>query len=147
LSGHKTTGQDIDALKKPDSTHHNHQNAHDCQNDSHRFCLKLAARSMIFDQVMAWSRESTARPRPIPPTPPGSATFGVLLSGCESDGATSIVQAQAMWRKPRDTLADLVSAGAFVSPEDQEFVARLEAKVSKAEISKLQNPECARHPR
>jgi hypothetical protein len=37
LSGHKTTRQNIDALKKPESTHQNHHNAHGVQNDSH--CL------------------------------------------------------------------------------------------------------------
>jgi hypothetical protein len=36
LSGHKTTGQDIDALKEPDGHHHHHQNALDVQNDSNR---------------------------------------------------------------------------------------------------------------
>jgi hypothetical protein len=36
LSGHKTTGQDIDALKEPNGPHQHDQNANDFQNDSHR---------------------------------------------------------------------------------------------------------------
>src|SRR5687767_6125434 len=35
LSGHKTTRQDIDALKEPNGPHHHHQDTHDVQNDSH----------------------------------------------------------------------------------------------------------------
>lgn len=47
LSGHETTGQEIDALEEPYGSHQRHQNARGLQNNFHRCQISLSHPAMI----------------------------------------------------------------------------------------------------